>query len=467
MQENKYPVKRNAELELRIEKTAFGGKGLARLGEYVVFVKDTLPGDVVKAKVFKRKSNFAEARLLEILQPSEMRIKAPCRYFAWCGGCTWQNLSYQDQLLIKQEHVIDSLRHLGGIKNIEVRNTLPSELEWGYRNKMEFSFADRRWLLPEELGNEEISKDFALGLHIPGTFDKILDIDECLLQSTAANQILRIVDEYCRANHLVPYGVRSHDGYLRYLVIRESSYSGELMVNLVTAYEDRKILEPLAKNLHESNPLITSIVNNINSRKAQIAQGEKEILLFGQDYITEKLGSFEFRISANSFFQTNTRQAVNLYETVLDYADLTGVEKVADLYCGTGTITLFLSLKCAEVTGYELAASAVEDARSNALNHERNNVRFVDGDLLNNLKDIDFSADVIVTDPPRSGMHPGVCEQLARSGAEKIVYVSCNPTTMARDIALMQPNYRLSRVQPVDMFPHTYHVETVALLERY
>ena len=466
MQENKYPVKRNSELELQIEKTAFGGKGLARLGDYVIFVKDSLPGDKVKARIFKRKSNFAEARLLEILQPSDMRISAPCRYFDWCGGCTWQNLSYRDQLLIKQEHVIDSLRHLGGIKDVDVRNTLPSELEWGYRNKMEFSFADRRWLLPEELGNEEITKDFALGLHIPGTFDKILDIDECLLQSTSANQVLKIVDDYCRANNLVPYGVRSHEGYLRYLVLRESSYTGELMVNLVTSYEDRSLIDPLVKILHESNPKITSIVNNINSRKAQIALGEREILLFGQDYITEKLGIFEFRISANSFFQTNTRQAENLYETVLDYAGLTGVEKVADLYCGTGTITLFLSLKSAEVTGYELAASAVEDARANARSHGRNNVRFIAGDLLHNLRESDFSADVIVTDPPRSGMHPSVCEQLAQSGAEKIVYVSCNPTTMARDIALMQSNYKVTRVQPVDMFPHTYHVETVTLLER-
>lgn len=466
MQENKYPVKRNAELELRIEKTAFGGKGLARVGDYVIFVKDSLPGDLVKAKVFKRKSNFAEARLLEILQPSDMRIAAPCRYFAWCGGCTWQNLSYQDQLIIKREHVVDSLRHLGGIKNIEVGETFPSELEWGYRNKMEFSFADRRWLLPEELGNENISKDYALGLHIPGTFDKILDIDECLLQSSAANQILRLVDDYCRDRNLVPYGVRSHEGYLRYLVIRESSSSGELMVNLVTAYEDREALGPLAKALNDSNPKITSIVNNINSRKAQIAQGETEILLYGQDYITEKLGAFEFRISANSFFQTNTRQAENLYQTVLDFASLTGTEKVADLYCGTGTITLFLSLRSGEVTGYELAASAVEDARSNARIHGRSNVQFVDGDLLDNLQKSDFSADVIVTDPPRSGMHPNVCEQLNRSGAEKIVYVSCNPTTMARDIAIMQDKYRLTRVQPVDMFPHTYHVETVALLER-
>jgi 23S rRNA (uracil1939-C5)-methyltransferase len=466
VQEQKYPVKRNAELELSVEKTAFGGKGLARYNDYVIFIKNTLPGDKVKAKIIKRKPNYAEARLIDILEPSTLRIEAPCVYFNWCGGCTWQNLSYLDQLKIKKEHVQDSLNHLGQVKEPLIFDTLPSQKVWGYRNKMEFSFADRRWLLPDELGDESVSKDFALGLHLPGTFDKILDIDQCLLQSDAANKVLKTVDAYCLDHKIVPYGIRSHEGYLRYLVIRESHYTGEILVNLVTAYREEETLKGLAGVLRRNVPQVTSLVNNINPKKAQIAVGVEEFLLYGNNYITEKLGSFEFRISANSFFQTNTAQAEELYRVVMDFADLHREERIWDLYCGTGTITLFLSEKAKHVTGFEISDSSVADAESNAKEHRCENTSFISGDLLKSLEMNDDSPDIIVTDPPRSGMHPGVCSRVADSGAKRIVYVSCNPTTMARDIELMQHRYQLIKAQPVDMFPHTYHIETVALLEK-
>ena len=466
MQEQKYPVKRNAELELSVEKTAFGGKGIARYNDYVIFIKNTLPGDKVNARIFKRKPNYAEARLLDILEPSPLRIEAPCVYFNWCGGCTWQNLSYTDQLKIKKEHVQDSLNNLRQVKEPLIFDTLPAQKIWGYRNKMEFSFADRRWLLPDELGDESVSNDFALGLHLPGTFDKILDIDQCLLQSDAANKVLKTVDAYCLDHKIIPYGIKSHKGYLRYLVIRESHYTGEIMVNLVTAYREEETLKGLAGILCRNVPQVTSIVNNINPKKAQIAVGVEEFLLYGNNYITEKLGSFEFRISANSFFQTNTAQAEHLYRIVMDFADLHGEERIWDLYCGTGTITLFLSEKAKHVTGFEISDSSVADAESNAKEHQCENTSFIAGDLLKNLDMINDSPDIIVTDPPRSGMHPGVCSRLADIGAKRIIYVSCNPTTLARDIELMQHSYQLIKAQPVDMFPHTYHIETVALLEK-
>jgi 23S rRNA (uracil1939-C5)-methyltransferase len=466
VQEQKYPVKRNAEIELSIEKTAFGGNGLGKYQDYVIFVKNTLPGDVVMARVFKRKANYAEAKLIELLKPSPLRIEAPCIYFSWCGGCTWQNISYNDQLNIKKEHVGESLDHLAQVTEPVLFDPVPSKKIWGYRNKMEFSFADRRWLLPHELNDDSVSIKYALGMHVPGAFDKILDIDECLLQSEAANKVLQMVDKYCIDKKITPYGIKSHDGYMRYLVIRESHYTGEIMVNLVTAFRDEKMLNGITEYILNDVPEVTSIVNNINPKKAQIAVGVEEFLIHGNSFITEKLGPFEFRISANSFFQTNTAQAEELYHIVLEYAELTGKERVWDLYCGTGTITLYLSQKSNHVTGFEISDSAIADAESNALDHKCDNTKFISGDLLKNLDAVSSRPDVIVTDPPRSGMHPKVCEKLAEIGAARIVYVSCNPTTLARDIKLMQHKYQLIKAQPVDMFPHTYHIETVALLEK-
>ncbi len=461
-----YPVRRNEILELEIEKVAFGGKGIGHQDAYVIFVKDTIPGDRVTAKVIKRKANYAEARLTGIIRPSKLRIEAPCPYFEWCGGCTWQNISYQDQLQFKRQHVLESLRHIGGIEDLQVEETLPAPEIWGYRNKMEFSFSDRRWLLPSELGNMEISKSYALGLHIPGTFDKILDIDNCLLQSQTANRVLQITDEYCLQNDLEPYGIRSHMGFMRFLVIRKSHSTGELMVNLVTAYRDPERLTPLAATIVAQTPEVTSVVNNINTRKAQIAFGEEEIILAGKHTIRERLGPLNFDISPNSFFQTNSRQAEALYRVVDDFAGLTGEQIVWDLYAGTGTITLFLADSAKYVYGFELLDTAVRDAGQNALDNKIENVRFIGGDLLKNVDRFKPHPDVIILDPPRSGVHPAVCKKLSQSGAARIVYVSCNPGTLARDIQLLSERYAVRRVKPVDMFPHTYHIETVVLLEK-
>ncbi len=305
-----------------------------------------------------------------------------------------------------------------------------------------------------------------MGLHVPGTFDKIIQIDRCLLQDEQANEVLQFVNRYVREHNLVPYGIRSHRGYLRFLVIRRSDYSAKIMVNLITSEETPEVLQPLATDLMKTFPFVASVVNNINSRPAQIALGEKEILLAGEPWIEEKLGGFRFKISANSFFQTNTKQAERLYEQVLQAAELKRGDIVWDLYSGTGTISLFLAQQAKEVIGFELADSAVEDAFKNAKEHDVLNTRFVGGDLLHRLRDTRPKPHVLVTDPPRAGMHEKVVRYLNEILPRRIVYVSCNPTTLARDLALLKDHYAIERVQPVDMFPHTYHIETVVKLTR-
>lgn len=466
MKQKIYPVKKNEELVLKIENVAFGGKGIGRYKDYVIFVPNSIPGDKVSVRITKRKPGFGEARVLQMIDSSPLRQDAPCKYFEWCGGCTWQNISYEQQLKFKQDHVKESLKHLAGVEDVEVSIPIHAEKIWSYRNKMEFSFSDRKWLLPHELGEMSIDKSFALGLHVPGTFDKILSIDECLLQSDTANEILIYINQYCRNNNLKPYGIRSHQGFLRFLVIRESNATEELMVNIITAYEDFKILNLLAEQLSKKFPQIVSIINTINDKKAQIAYGDKEYTLFGKDFITEKLFDMEFKISANSFFQTNTRQAEKLYSTVLDFASVEKRNIVWDLYCGTGTISLIMAKYAKWIFGFELIESSIKDARKNAERFGITNTNFYEGDLLDNLNGIKEKPDIIITDPPRSGMHHKVCDFLNNSTAQKIVYVSCNPTTMARDIKILNENYRLLKIQPVDMFPQTYHIECVTLLEK-
>jgi 23S rRNA (uracil1939-C5)-methyltransferase len=464
MSEKKYPVKRGKEYEFKVEKLAFGGFGVARIENYVIFIKNAIPGDVVTAKISKRKSSYAEARLLSVVQPSELRVDPPCSYFSHCGGCTWQNMSYENQLLYKRAIVQESIERLAGIDYCAAAPTAYSDKILGYRNKMEFSFSDNRWLLPEELGDMEISKDFALGLHVPGTFDKILHIDRCLLQSDTANRILLYVSNYAKEHNLQPYGIRSHKGFLRFLMLRESRYSGKIMVNIITAFEDTEKLKPLARELMKRFPETAGVVNNINGKLAQTAIGEYEILLAGEPFIQEKLAGMIFNISANSFFQTNTAQAEKLYRYALDFAGLQGDEVVWDLYSGTGTIGLIMAQRAKKVIGFEVVESAVEDAFKNAREHNVENIDFIGGDLLHKLRDAEPKPDVLITDPPRSGMHEKVTRYIADMKPRRIVYVSCNPTTLARDLKILSENYKVEIIQPVDMFPQTYHIETVVKL---
>jgi 23S rRNA (uracil1939-C5)-methyltransferase len=465
MNKRHYPVKRGGEYELKIEKLAFGGAGIARMDNYVIFVNGAIPGDRILVRIQKRKSAFAEAKLLSIVEPSKHRIEPPCPYFEWCGGCTWQNLSYDDQLKYKQDIIAESFKYIAGLEHVHVQPIIASDKPFSYRNKMEFSFSDRRWLLPDELNVDHIRRDFALGLHIPGTFDKVLQIDKCLLQSEKANQILLFIKEYVVENKLQPYGIRTHEGFLRFLVIRESSYDSSIMINLVTAYENTKVLKKLAQKLIKRFPTIKSVVNNINSKLAQIAVGEIEILLAGETHIQEKLGRHLFNISANSFFQTNTKQTERLYNKVIEFADLNGNQNVWDLYCGTGAITIFLADQSKEVVGFELVESAVNDARVNAKLHGIENAKFIGGDLLYKLQEMKDKPDVLVTDPPRSGMHAKVVEYIRDLQPAKIVYISCNPSTLARDISILKDVYEIEIIQPVDMFPQTYHIETIVKMK--
>lgn len=459
-------IKRGQALELDIVRVAFGGKGIAKPEGFTVFVDGAVPGDRALVRVTRKKKNFAEARMLELLRPSDLRIDAPCRYSDHCGGCKWQFLPYEVQLGFKREHVAESLHHIGLLEGVPVHPVIPSEKVFEYRNKMEFSCSDRRWLLPEELGREDIPADFGIGLHVPGTYFKVLDIEECLIQPARGNDILAETRRYIRDSELPVYGLKSHEGFWRFLMVRHSAARDQWMVNIVTAREDRAAVQPLAGRLRERFPEVVSVVNNVTARKAGIAAGEFEVHLAGDAVIRDRIGDFSFEISANSFFQTNTRGAERLYGVVRDFAGLTGAETVLDLYCGTGTIGLFLSEAAREVVGIEMAESSVADARRNAEMNGVANCRFLAGDMKDVLPAAGVSPDVVVVDPPRAGLHKDVVPQLLDLRPRRIVYVSCNPTTLARDLALMAEAYDVAEVQPVDLFPHTYHIESVARLER-
>ncbi len=459
------PVKKGQELKLEVSGLAFGGKGIAHKDGFTVFVDHTVPLDIVIARIIKKKKNFAVARVVEIVDESPFRINPPCIYSGQCGGCKWQFLKYDKQLDYKQQHVIDSLEHIGMIKGVTVHPTISSKLIYGYRNKMEFSCSDRRWLMPDEMGMENPDLDFALGLHVPGTFHKVLDTKKCLLQPALGNNILDDVRTYIKESNVPVYGLRSHIGFWRFVMLRHSAAYDQWMVNIVTAEESNKIVKPLSDLLTAKYPEIVSVINNINTRKAGIAVGEYEILLAGSPFIKEKIALFEFKISANSFFQTNTSGAEILYEKVKEYAGLSGKESVVDLYSGAGTIAIFLADSAKEFTGIEISKSAVQDAEANCRDNGISNCHFILGDIKDCLEHIK-KPDVMIIDPPRTGMHKNVVKQILDMAPAKIIYVSCNPATMARDLGMMKDNYKVLEVQPVDMFPHTYHIESVARLER-
>ncbi len=458
-------MKRKQKLQVEIEKLAYGGKGIARVNGRVVFVDGALPGDRAVVQIRRLKSQFAEAKLVELVEPSPLRREAPCRYFGYCGGCKWQNLDYQQQLEFKRQQVVESLEHIGGISPELVHATLPSPLQFGYRNKMEFSFTDRRWLTPEELQNSNIRKDFGLGFHVPGSFEWVMHIDECLLQDEVMNGILKFTGDYFRQADIPVFNLKTHQGVLRFLVLRKSFAYQQYMVNLVTFEPVADQVKKWVQELTRRFSGIVSILNSVNRRFAQIAVGEQEHLLFGQPILKEKLGGFEFEISANSFFQTNPLQAEQLYRTVEKFVG-EGHELVWDLYSGTGTITMFLARSARQVIGFEVVESAVQDAIRNCEQNGVTNCTFVAGNVEKNLRQYPGSPDVVVTDPPRSGMHPETVRAILNAKPHKIVYVSCNPATMARDVAMLKQEYRVSEVQPVDMFPHTYHIESVVKLER-
>ncbi len=477
-------MKKGGLLELEITGYAFEGKGVAKIikelrspneenaKKFVVFVDGSYPGDKVIAKIRKIRSSYAEAKVKEILTKSPLRIKANCKYFGVCGGCKAQDLDYEQQTKFKEEQVKDIFERIGGFNDLNIEPIIPAEKIFYYRNKMEYSFADKRWLSENEIGSmQEIpDKDFALGLHIPGLYDKVLDIDGCWLQSEVSNGILNFTREFFKNQQILPYSAQKHTGFLRNLVIKQSFLKNDLMVNLVVSEENERLLMQYKEELLNHFPQITTIVYNINKKLSQVAYGDYEIISHGSGFIYDLIGKWKFRVSANSFFQTNTSQAEKLYSTAFEFAEFKGNEIVYDLYSGAGTIPIFISGNVKQIYGFESVAPAIEDAKVNiGLNNVTNfepmlvdlNKSFIPVIQENRCQ----RPDVIIADPPRSGMNPKTVKDILELMPKKIVYISCNPSTQARDIKLLcEGGYKLVKLRPVDMFPHTYHIENVALL---
>jgi len=452
--------------ELEVEKVIYGGRGLAYMNNMAIFVDKAVPGDRITAKVIRVKKNFAEAKVLEVIEASPNRIIAPCPYSDYCGGCTWQCIEYEKQLEYKHAFVEDLLNHIGKATNFQVHQPLPSPQIFGYRNKMEFSFSDKRWLLPKERDEKKNNNNFALGLHVPGTFDKIIDIEGCLLQKEKGNEILREAKRVISDSGIPVYGLRTHQGFWRYLMLRHSYFFDEWMVNIITSEQRDAPIQALASILKDKFKEIASIVNNINTRKGGTAVGERERTFVGERNIKDKIGPFTFEISANSFFQTNTPMAERLYESVKSFASLTGKETILDLYSGIGTVSIFLASQATRIIGVDISNAAIADAKRNCKLNGIDNCEFLCGDVKMFLSQFNIQPDLLITDPPRVGMQRGVIDQILKLLPGRIIYISCNPSTLARDIALLKEVYKLEEVQPIDLFPNTYHIESVARLER-
>ncbi len=466
--------KKGETVDLYIESLAFGAKGIARLGEMVCFVEGAIPGQTVKARLLKKKRSYFEARTLEVIKPSEWQVDPVCSHFQSCGGCSLQHLQYEQQLKAKEDQVKDSIARLGGFKNVPMQPILPSLETEQYRNKMEFSFSRDRWLSVQEIdSNKTFEKTgLFLGMHAKGFFDKVIDLQECHLVEPIASEILDTVREIARESGLGSYSTRDHTGFWRFLIIRKSKNTGDLLVNVVTYSYNKEIAEQLEERLCARFPQITSLLYSTTQSKASVAYSEKEYLLHGKKTIFEKLGNYQFEVSGNSFFQTNTRQAERLYDVVVEMADFKSDETVYDLYCGAGTISIYISEYVNKVIGFESVESAVIDAYKNCAINSINNCDFELGDLKDQISDTQRLAerygapDTMIIDPPRSGMHPNTLAAVLELEPKKIVHVSCNPATLARDLGLLcEEKYTLTAVKPVDMFPHTAHIEAVALLQ--
>lgn len=463
-------------VELELESIAYGGKAVARVDGFTVFVARGLPGQKVRARIVHKKNNYAEARIVEVIENSPHEVAPRCLYFGTCGGCLFQNLDYDSQLAQKQQQVKQSLQHIGGFKNVEVLPTLASPDIYYYRNKMEYSFSNLRWLTTTEIqSGEVVDRDFALGLHVADYYDKILDIDQCFLLSRRSNLVLQFIKDFARQSDLLPYTTVDHSGFWRFLVIRESKRLDHAMINIVTTADanGEVAVEILAQQIVQRFPFITTVVHNINRKKAQVAFGDEQRVIWGPGFIEELLGSRTYQISANSFFQTNSLQAEKLYQLILDGGQFEKDQIIYDLYSGTGGIAIFVAEKVKKVVGFELIRQAIEDAKKNCQINAIENCHFIEGDLKDNLANPGDIIEqfgppsVVIIDPPRSGLHPKLPEKIVQLEPEKIIYVSCNPATLARDLSLLcQDNFKIKLVQPVDMFPHTAHCEVVAFLER-
>jgi 23S rRNA (uracil1939-C5)-methyltransferase len=442
----------------------------------VVFVRGLVtPGDVVKASISKIKKNFLEARLDEIVTPSPDRVAPVCSHYGVCGGCKWQHLNYGKQAEYKRKLMQDSLQRIGGFDAMDVAPVRPAESTYHYRNKVDFTFSNERFILNEEVATPPEARnkpsDFALGFHRPRCFNKIIDIDRCHIATDLSSRVLALTREFFLAHRCPAYSTFSHEGQLRNLVIRHAGITGECMVNLITSTHEPELMRAYTEFLLASAPDITTIINSTTERKNLVAYGETAHVLHGPGFIIEELDGLRFEISPNSFFQTNSRQALTLYRTVKEMAGLQTDDVLYDLYCGTGSITMFVGRVCRLAFGFELEASAVADAIKNAERNGMSSCSFIATDmkhLRTAMNNTGHRPDVVITDPPRAGMHEDAVETLRQLAPRRIIYVSCHPASLARDAKALCAGglYKLSAVQPVDLFPHTYHIESVACLDK-
>ena len=456
---------------LEITTLAAEGKAMGRWNDQVVFVPMTVPGDVVDVQIRVKRRRFMEGFVVNYRKHSDRKIEPFCHHFGVCGGCKWQNLGYEEQLKFKTEQVRDQLTRIGKIELPEIRPCLGSAKTQFYRNKLEYTFADRRWMTYEEIADagREIAPEPALGFHIPNMFDKVLDIEKCWLQADPSNAIRLEIKRFCVEHGYEFYHAREHSGLMRNIVIRTAS-TGEIMLIVVFNSDDKERIEALMSHLHTTFPEITSLIYMVNTKWNDSLGDQEPILYAGKDHILEEMEGLQFKVGPKSFYQTNSEQAYELYKVTREAAALEEGDTLYDLYTGTGTIANFCARQCKKVVGIEYVPEAIEDAKVNSAINGIDNTVFYAGDMKKVL-DNDFIArngrpDVIILDPPRAGVDEPVIDVILNAAPKRIVYVSCNPATQARDLALMSGMYRIVSVQPVDMFPHTHHVENVVKLEK-
>ncbi|MHA4812151.1 23S rRNA (uracil(1939)-C(5))-methyltransferase RlmD [Flavitalea flava] len=452
-----------------VEDYAAEGKSLARVDGKVIFIENAIPGDIVDVKLVKNKKDWAEGFIIGYQQYSPDRVDPFCSHFGVCGGCRWQMLPYPKQLQYKQKQVADVLERIGKVTLPPMMPILGAENSIHYRNKMEYTFSNKRFLLTKELNDPSVSStQNVAGFHARGMFDKVVDIDTCYLQAEPTNLLRKVIKDYALAHDFSFYDIRQHQGFMRTLQLRICE-TGEVMANLVFGNEDVAAREALLAHVREQFPDLTTILYTINTKMNDSLSDQLPQVYDGKGYAIEKLEDFQFKIGPKSFFQTNTRQGERLYRVTRDFAELTGRETVYDLYCGTGSIGIFVSRLAARIVGVEVIAEAIDDARENAELNGITHSRFFAGDVIDICNDAFFAAegrpDVIITDPPRAGMHEKLTRKILEMEAPVVVYVSCNPATQARDLNILDEKYAVTRVQPVDMFPHTHHIENVVQLK--
>ena len=455
---------------IEIIDTADKGKSVAKHDGMVIFLEGGVPGDICDITVFKRRKKFWEARIDKIHTYSARRTKPKCEHFGTCGGCKWQNMKYQSQLDFKQTQILNNLKKIGGIELSPNQDILGSENKYFYRNKLEYTFSNKRWLTLDEIqSGEKIIDKNALGFHVPGMFNKVIDINNCYLQKEPSNTIRLSVKQFADENKLTYFDIQNHTGLLRNLMIRTSS-TNDLMVLIQFYEDDKKSIKLLMEHIRTSFPEITSLLYIINQKANNTIYDQDVICYNGKDHIVEEMDGLFFKVGAKSFFQTNSEQAKILYQKIKELAFITKDDLVYDLYTGTGTIAQFIAKQAKHVVGLESVPEAIEAAKENAKNNDIDNCSFFVGDMKKSFTD-EFirkngTPDIIITDPPRDGMHKKVVEQILKIGAKRIVYISCNSSTQARDLALMDSMYKVTHIQPLDMFPQTHHVENILVLEK-